>query len=443
MRKLFTILAAVLLTTTVFAQSPQKMSYQAVIRNSSDAIVSNHSVGMRISILQGSENGTVVYTETQTQTTNTNGLVSIEIGNGAEFNAINWSEGPYFIKTETDPIGGTSYSITGTSQLLSVPYALHAKTAESITGTITETDPIFIAWDKNYSDLTNTPTTITTAQADAIAANKAKLSGIAAGAEVNVQSDWDQSTTTADDFIKNKPTIPTAADGSETKVIAGTNVTLTGSGTTANPYVVNTVMSMNQVQRDALVSTAGLMVYNTTTNKPNYYNGTVWMNYDGTPAKTLAVGDAYKGGIIAYILKSGDPGFDANDVHGLIIAPNDQSAGIQWYNGSVVTTGATGTAIGTGNANTIAIVNTQGDGSYAAKLCFDLELGGYSDWYLPSENEWVNIYNNKAAIGGTFSAGYWSSTEVGPHARVQVFDGTYSYLEFKYALTAVRAARSF
>jgi len=143
MKKVFTFLAVVLLTATLWAQAPQKMSYQAVIRNSSNALVTNTQVGMRISILQGSTTGTAVYTETQTPTTNANGLVSIEIGGGAGFSSINWADGTYFLKTETDPTGGTTYSITGTSQLLSVPYALHSKTAESITGTITETDPIY------------------------------------------------------------------------------------------------------------------------------------------------------------------------------------------------------------------------------------------------------------------------------------------------------------
>ena len=153
MRKLFTIFAAVLLTASVFAQSPEKMSYQAVIRDASDNLVTSQAVGMQISILQGSTSGTAVYVETQTPTTNVNGLVSIEIGAGTvlngNFTTIDWANGPYFIKTETDPAGGTSYSITGTSQLLSVPYALHAKNAESITGTITETDPVFSAWDKS------------------------------------------------------------------------------------------------------------------------------------------------------------------------------------------------------------------------------------------------------------------------------------------------------
>ncbi|MFH2141691.1 MAG: hypothetical protein ABIJ97_04670 [Bacteroidota bacterium] len=134
MKKYFTILAVILLTASVYAQSPEKMSYQAVIRNSSDVLVTNQAVGMQISILQGSMTGTVVYTETQTLATNANGLITIEIGTGAGFNTIDWSAGPYFIKTETDPTGGTNYTITGTSQLLSVPYALHAKTAESVIG---------------------------------------------------------------------------------------------------------------------------------------------------------------------------------------------------------------------------------------------------------------------------------------------------------------------
>jgi hypothetical protein len=137
MKKLFTILATIILTVSLFAQSPEKMSYQAVIRNSSDALITNTQVGMQISILKGSASGTVVYAETQAPTTNSNGLVSIEIGGGTGFDTINWASGPYFIKTETDPDGSTGgiiYTITGTSQLLSVPYALHAKTAETITG---------------------------------------------------------------------------------------------------------------------------------------------------------------------------------------------------------------------------------------------------------------------------------------------------------------------
>ncbi len=130
MKKIITIVALLLLVHNVFSQAPQKMSYQAVIRNASNVLVSNTTVGMRISILQGSVFGSTVYVETQTKTTNANGLVSLEIGNGTVINGIfaniNWGVGPYFIKTETDPSGGVNYSITGTTELMSVPYALFA-----------------------------------------------------------------------------------------------------------------------------------------------------------------------------------------------------------------------------------------------------------------------------------------------------------------------------
>lgn len=106
------------------------MSFQAVVRDASDDLVINAPVGMRISILQGGANGTPVYVETQSATTNANGLVSVQLGGGTavsgSIGAISWGSGPFFLRTETDPAGGTDYTITGSSELLSVPYALHA-----------------------------------------------------------------------------------------------------------------------------------------------------------------------------------------------------------------------------------------------------------------------------------------------------------------------------
>jgi len=147
MKKLITLLAAVLLTATVCAQTPQSFKYQAVARDASGDVVADQAVGMQISILQGSTSGTAVYVETFTPTTNEFGLINLNIGNGTlvsgDFTTIDWSANTYFIKIKMDITGGTTYAEYGTSQLLSVPYALHAKTAKSVTEAITETDPVY------------------------------------------------------------------------------------------------------------------------------------------------------------------------------------------------------------------------------------------------------------------------------------------------------------
>jgi len=163
------------------------------------------------------------------------------------------------------------------------------------------------------------------------------------------------------------------------------------------------------------------------------------------PPAPVAVGDSYGGGIVAYIFQSGDPGYVADEQHGLIAATADQSGWKQWYNGSYVATGATGTAIGTGQANTTAIVIVQGAGSYAAQLCNDLTEGGYNDWFLPSKDELNKLYINKVAIGGFADWHYWGSSEINAYsAWIQYFGmnggGQYNYYKnFTFRVRAVRA----
>jgi hypothetical protein len=115
------------------AQNPKQFSYQAVIRNSGNLVVQNKLVGLRLSILQGTATGTVVYSEVHNPTTNINGLFTLEVGNGknkvGDIAIIDWSKGPYFLKTETDLDGGSNYTIYGTTQILSVPLALHSETS--------------------------------------------------------------------------------------------------------------------------------------------------------------------------------------------------------------------------------------------------------------------------------------------------------------------------
>jgi len=206
MKILFTLLAAVLLTATIWAQTPQSFKYQAVARDASGEVVTDQAIGMQISILQSSTSGTAVYVETFTPTTNGFGLITLNIGAGTwvsgDFTTIDWSADTYFIKIEMDITGGTTYEEYGTSQLLSVPYALHAKTAENLTGTVIETDPLFTGWDKSagisitetqISDLNHTVDTDTHIDSTGIAGL-----GFVAGAHT-VETDpeftaWDKST---------------------------------------------------------------------------------------------------------------------------------------------------------------------------------------------------------------------------------------------------------
>ena len=148
MKKLILFLfIAVVTVTAAFSQAPQKFTYQAVVRNESNTLVRGN-VGVRISILQGGANGTIVYQETHTAVTNVNGLMTLQVGGGTilngDFASIDWANGPYFLKTEIDPNGGTNYTVEGTQQLLSVPYALYAgNVANSFSG--------------SYNDLTDQP----------------------------------------------------------------------------------------------------------------------------------------------------------------------------------------------------------------------------------------------------------------------------------------------
>lgn len=175
------------------------------------------------------------------------------------------------------------------------------------------------------------------------------------------------------------------------------------------------------------------------------------INYNPTATEDdgscITIGSAYQGGYIAYILQQGDPGYDANVKHGLIAAPYDQSTGIQWYNGTSVSTGAADQAIGAGASNTSKIVSVQGDGSYAAKLCNDLVIGNYSDWYLPSRNELYKLYLNQDLIGGFEKTNYWSSSEESQWQAHDIYFPNGATTDWGYMSKAsgfhVRAIRSF
>jgi hypothetical protein len=200
---------------------------------------------------------------------------------------------------------------------------------------------------------------------------------------------------------------------------------------------------LSQTQIDALHPVAGLQVFNTTTLKPNYNDGTQWRNFDGKIA--FRVGESAYGGVVAYILHSGDIGYDPYVRHGLIAVTSDLSGDAEWGCTGTSIPGAISDYIGIGNQNTTNIVNGCSTPGIAAGKCFNLELNGYSDWYLPSIEELRQLFLNRDLIGA-FNAGanYWSSTEViANSANAMSFSFGTMLTSNKSSRLLVRPVRSF
>ncbi|MFZ1679144.1 MAG: DUF1566 domain-containing protein [Saprospiraceae bacterium] len=242
-------------------------------------------------------------------------------------------------------------------------------------------------------------------------------------------------------------------------VIVNTSLSLSETNTPADPSAVLDIQSVTKgflppritiSERNAMVSpAAGLMIW---CNDCGVYgeiqvsNGIEWTNSTGGSRADIAVGDVYFGGIVAYILQPTDPGYTPGEIHGLIAAPEDQSSVAIWGCPFSNLPGTKSVLMGTGYKNTLEIVNECSAAGIAARVCNDLVLGGYSDWYLPSRDDLSKLYINRDAIGGFAVAAYWSSSDYGAptdNAWYVAFDLGYASNIEKFVFFKVRAVRSF
>lgn len=347
MKKLFFFLAISSMTLCLLAQSPQKISYQCVVRNASGVLVINQSVGIRISIVQGTPSGTIIYQETYNPMpqTNANGLVSLEIGGGTpltgSFSSIEWGSGTYFLKTETDPSGGANYTVVGTSQLLSVPYALYAsKAGNGFSGNYYDLSNRPAIFSGNYNDLINKPI-LFNGSWNSITDKPTTISGFGI---------TDAVTTTGDQTIAgNKTFTGTISAGAQKIANVGDPVNLQDAATKA--YVDNLKLQIKALE-DNLISS-------------------------GSYRLTDVDGNQYK------VVKIGNQTWMAENLKAIHYRDGTKVSSYRYYNNDSLTY----------KAMYGVLVNW--DEASNDKLC-------PTCWHLPSNNEWTTL---NTYLGGTVIAG--------------------------------------
>ena len=459
-RFLLSLVAIATLSLYSLAQAPESFNYQAVVRNAGGLILNNQPVGLKLTIQQGSIGGTAVYTETFTSTTNDYGIVNLEIGTGTstdDFSTIDWANGPFFMETAADVTGGTTYSVMGTSQLMSVPYALYAKTADSVSYLPSESfyyadadgdtfgNPLVFVYSINNPPGFTTDNTDCDDNNPAINPGATDIAGngidedcdgqdtpaICGNGIVEFGEQCDDGNTNDNDGCSNCQLYQDNdndgyyanidCDDNNPSIFPGANEICDGIDNDCNGQVDE----IFDIDGDGFTTCQG----DCDDSDPNIYPGATEACGDGIDNNCngqidegcLNIGDIYQGGIIFWLDGNGG---------GLIAAPQDQGI-TNWGCSGTDILGADGVAIGTGNQNTIDIYNSPCLAfNDAADMCFQLTLNGYNDWFLPSINELYQMYLNIGpgdALGlgniGAFNpVDYWSSSETDSmHAFIGYF----------------------
>ena len=477
MKKILLTLLSVLFCTITFAQSvPHGINYQAVARDASGEVLSNDTLTIKFSVLnfstsQGPSNTS--WQETHTVTTNDYGLYTAIIGQGtatsvgssASFDVIDWGASNHLLKVEVDYGGG--FVDMGTTAFMSVPYAINS-TPQSLT---ISGDTLFIS-SGNYIILpSSAPTLLGCTDSTAYSgynplANTDDGSCVAVVLGCTDSTAFNYNAANTDDgsciAVVNGCTDPTAFnynaaantyDGSCIAVVLGCTSPFSSN---FNPFantddgsciVVLGCTDPIASNFNALANTDDGSCIIIGCTDPSALNFNPLANtYDGScifPPFTGAIGDTYQGGIVFWLDGNGG---------GLIAAPTDQSSGAEWGCYGTNLPGADGTAIGTGNQNTIDIEAGCTTSGIAADICANLTIAGYNDWFLPSKDElnemYLNIGQGNALglgnIGGFANNFYWSSTEYDSNsAWIQNFDffgiQYYSGKDFTSSVRAVRA----
>lgn len=380
MKKIILILASVSIIFNCIGQAPQLINYQGVARDNSGLELPNQNISLRLSILSGSSSGLVVYSETHTVTTNSFGLFDIHIGGGSlvsgTFSTIDWGGDLHFFKTELDPAGGSNYSVMGTTQFVSVPYALNASSV-----TISSPNGTFWNLTVDNNGVFN---------ADQVC-SPAPTNAYAGVDQLNV-------TGTSATLSANTPTQGTGTwsilSGTGGAIANPSNVASGFSGLAGEVYVL----------RWAITNTCGT-------------------SYDDVTVSFAASGFTL-------------PNCNCQG-QTLYVYPSDNSTNNSWHANNLVLVGPSAQTPNDGEQNTNAIIAINGSSStYAPQTCYNLNAYGYSDWYLPSKDELNCIYQNMVSLGNNFntsnnsSSDYWSSTEYNAgYAWAQKF---YNGSQFEY-----------